>query len=102
MNRPKTSFTVVINGPVASAGSILFRYKNIGIKVPKRAAKIITVRSDTLTEIANKKPSSNGKKSKMVAKINNEHINPFIIATINSFNNLLSRLFAFKELLANP
>ena len=65
MNRPKTSFTVVINGPVASAGSILFRYKNIGIKVPKRAAKIITVRSDMLTEIANKKPSSNGKKSKM-------------------------------------
>ena len=36
------SFKVVINGPVASAGSILNRSSKRGMNVPKTEAKIIT------------------------------------------------------------
>ena len=49
MNKPSTSFTVVIKGPVASAGSILYLSSTKGTKVPKSAAKIITAIRDILT-----------------------------------------------------
>jgi hypothetical protein len=49
MNSPRTSFTVVINGPVASAGSILYLLSVRGINVPKSAAKIITDNRAILT-----------------------------------------------------
>ena len=40
MNNPTTSFIVVINGPVARAGSTLYLFKTKGINVPKIAATI--------------------------------------------------------------
>lgn len=43
MRIPKTSLLVVIKGPVATAGSIPFLSKKIGIKVPIIAAFTITV-----------------------------------------------------------
>ena len=39
------SLIVVIKGPVASAGSILYFCNDKGINVPNNAAKIITVKS---------------------------------------------------------
>ena len=39
---PKMSLLVVINGPVAIAGSIPFRLRTIGTKVPISAETIIT------------------------------------------------------------
>ena len=49
INNPMTSFIVVIKGPVARAGSILYLFNNKGIKVPNKAANTITVSSETLT-----------------------------------------------------
>jgi len=43
------SFIVVINGPVASAGSILNRFKTSGITVPKKEANKITIKSESET-----------------------------------------------------
>ena len=56
MNSPKTSLMVVINGPVANAGSILYLFKVNGIKVPNSAAKIITASSEMLTVMLNGSP----------------------------------------------
>ncbi len=44
------SLTVVIKGPVAKAGSILYRFNSKGINVPNKLANIITVKSEILTE----------------------------------------------------
>ena len=49
MNKPMISFDVVINGPVAKAGSIFNLLSASGIKVPKIDANKITTKSDTLT-----------------------------------------------------
>ena len=56
MNKPTTSFIVVINGPVARAGSTLYLFKIKGINVPKIAATIITVKSEILTTRPNSIP----------------------------------------------
>ena len=40
---------VVINGPVARAGSMLYFFKLRGMNVPKRAANTITDKRDMLT-----------------------------------------------------
>lgn len=53
MNKPKTSFAVVMNGPVASAGSIPYLSRIRGTDVPNKLAKMITVRSERLTVKAN-------------------------------------------------
>ena len=47
------SFVIVINGPVAIAGSILTFSNSNGTKVPKIAANMITAKSesDTATDI---------------------------------------------------
>ena len=47
------SLIVVIKGPVAKAGSILYFSKVRGINVPKSAAKTITDNKDILTVILN-------------------------------------------------
>jgi hypothetical protein len=44
------SFMVVINGPVASAGSILSLCKNSGINVPKKEAYNMTINSEMETD----------------------------------------------------
>ena len=51
MNKPVISFTVVINGPVARAGSILRRSNAKGTKVPKTDAKTTTMTRAELTEM---------------------------------------------------
>lgn len=42
ISKPKISLLVVINGPVAKAGSILYRFNMIGTNVPIKDAMIIT------------------------------------------------------------
>ena len=49
MKRPMISFAVVINGPVATAGSILNLFNKRGTKVPNTEAKMITAKSEELT-----------------------------------------------------
>ena len=49
INKPKISLVVVINGPVANAGSILNRFKVKGTKAPNIEAKIITINKAMLT-----------------------------------------------------
>jgi hypothetical protein len=44
---PKISLLVVINGPVAIAGSIPLLFKNNGTKVPIKPATIITATRET-------------------------------------------------------
>jgi len=51
INNPMMSFKVVTKGPMANAGSILYLCSNKGNKVPKIAAKRITVNKDRLTTI---------------------------------------------------
>ena len=82
MNKPSTSFTVVIKGPVASAGSILYLSSTKGTKVPKSAAKIITAIRDILTvkDIELGYPIS-----EVMIMISPEQIIPFNKATPNSF-----------------
>jgi hypothetical protein len=55
INKPKTSFTVVIKGPVARAGSMLYFSRVRGIKVPNKAAKIMTASKAILTVRLSKK-----------------------------------------------
>ena len=57
MKIPRTSFKVVINGPVAKAGSILYLLSSNGISVPNTPAKRITVKRDRLTTIPKVGPS---------------------------------------------
>ena len=57
MIRPTISLAVVINGPVASAGSILNFSRARGIKAPKIVANIITINSAILTARVNAKVS---------------------------------------------
>ena len=86
INNPITSFIVVINGPVANAGSTLLLFNIIGIKVPKSDANSITVTKETLTIIPiliceyNKKHTIKTIELQMI---------PFIRATPTSFTNLL-------------
>ena len=47
----RMSFNVVIKGPVARAGSILYLFRNKGVNVPNRAAKIMTVNREILIVI---------------------------------------------------
>ncbi len=50
MISPAISLVVVINGPVATAGSIFNLLSTIGTKVPNNEANMITVNKDTLTD----------------------------------------------------
>ncbi len=54
---PIMSLEVVIKGPVANAGSILYLCKISGTQVPNTAAKIITAQSDILTEMLSRNES---------------------------------------------
>jgi hypothetical protein len=47
---PRMSLVVVINGPVATAGSILSLFSTNGMTVPNKEAKIITINKVMLTE----------------------------------------------------
>ena len=49
INNPMMSFTVVINGPVANAGSIFNLSSSKGTNVPKDEAKMITAKRAELT-----------------------------------------------------
>ena len=84
MNKPKTSFTVVIKGPVAKAGSILYFSKVKGINVPKTAAKTITANNEMLTVMLSAKLYP---KLKAAPRIMIEQIIAFRSPTPNSFTN---------------
>ena len=95
---PKISLLVVINGPVAIAGSIPLFSKIIGIEVPINAATTITHSIDKEIVILN----SIGK---FVANpktiVSNERISPLIKLNPNSFKSRLIKL-PFTTLLASP
>jgi len=55
---PKISLVVVIKGPVANAGSILYLFNNKGTTVPKIPAKKITDINAVLTVMAKEKLSA--------------------------------------------
>ena len=59
MNRPIISLTVVIKGPVANAGSILYLLSVNGTKVPNNAANTITANNEILTVILKLVPNPN-------------------------------------------
>lgn len=80
INRPTTSFNVVIKGPVAKAGSILYLLSNKGISVPKMAATKMTANNEILTT----KPNVELPKAKAMAKINIDKKAPLINATMLS------------------
>ena len=84
MNKPSTSFIVVIKGPVANAGSILCFFKVSGINVPKSAANIMTASKEILTVMLNSMlyPSPNA-----APKIITEQIIPFNNHIPSSFIN---------------
>mgnify|MGYP004288339891 FL=1 len=77
---PTTSFRVVINGPVARAGSILYLLRSRGIRVPNMAATKMTANKEMLTT----KPKVEFPKAKAMAKINIDKNAPLIKATILS------------------
>ena len=85
MKIPKISFEVVINGPVAIAGSIPFLFKIIGTKVPINAEMIITPIKDI--ETVKVKEISWFIKTPNRIKIE-ERRNPLIKLKLISFNNL--------------
>ena len=74
MNNPTTSFNVVINGPVANAGSILYLFNSSGINVPKMAATTITVNNEVLTT----KPISKPPNAVPIPKIIKDSRIPFL------------------------
>src|SRR5690606_8438238 len=98
INIPDRSFPVVINGPVANAGSIFILSNNNGIVVPIKDANSITTNSDILTvndtailsANANEYPKSNTAQAKA-------DINP----TPNSLAKRLYKLLFSIELFAN-
>ena len=77
------SFKVVTNGPIAKAGSILYRFKIKGNNVPKIAANKMTVNKETLTTTPNSEFSNTDAtpKIKLARKI------PFINPTLASRHN---------------
>ena len=97
MNNPTTSFIVVINGPVANAGSTLYLFKIRGMNVPNMAATRITVKRDILTT----RPSSIPPKTVAIPKINKDNKIPFTTPTRVSFQILLKILPICCSPLAN-
>ena len=87
MIRPMMSFAVVINGPVAKAGSMFIRLRIIGIVEPTAAAKQTTI-SNEIPEVS--------ALLKSLVKYNDisvsimEHIIPFSNPTLNSFQRRVS------------
>ena len=79
------SLVVVINGPVAIAGSIFIRFSIIGIVEPTVAAKQTTISNETPDVKA--LPKSFVRYHDIPASMK-EHIIPFKNATLNSFQSL--------------
>ena len=79
---PTISLVVVINGPVAIAGSILIRLSIIGIVEPTIAAKQMTTSSD-IPEVK-ALPKSFVKYQDIPARMMEQTI-PFVKPTLNSF-----------------
>ena len=77
---------MVINGPVAIAGSILYRFKTSGIIVPMIDANTITVSKDILTTM----PSLTSPKISAKQKIIEESKRPFSRPISDSLSILLS------------
>jgi len=61
------SFMVVMNGPVARAGSTLTLFRKRGIRVPKRAANMITTTAATETDTLS--PSYFDKRDELTVKV---------------------------------
>jgi len=84
MNNPKTSLIVVIKGPVAKAGSILYFSRVNGISVPNIAANTTTANNEMLTVALSKIPYPRVNED---PNIMTEQIIPFRRPTKSSFNN---------------
>lgn len=90
---------VVINGPVAIAGSILFLFKKIGTIVPTMAATTITAKREI--EIVMDTTISWRLIRRLKPKIIKAKINPEAAATPTSFNKVL-KVSLLRVLLAKP
>ena len=82
---PTTSFRVVINGPVARAGSILYLLRSRGMRVPNMAATKMTANKEILTT----KPKVEFPKAKAMAKAKAaaEAANGFSVLPLTALNN---------------
>ena len=87
MAMPIISFVVVIKGPVAKAGSIFIRLRNIGIVEPTVAAKQTTI-SNEIPEVSALLKSLVKYNDISVSII--EHIIPFNNPTLTSFQRRIS------------
>ena len=79
------SLEVVINGPVASAGSIFNLFSASGTKVPKIEANNITVINAVLTV---RLRAREGAKKKLYSNNSPEHTTPLIRPTESSLKSL--------------
>lgn len=97
------SFVVVIKGPVARAGSILYLCKTNGMIVPKIPAKKITEIKAILTvmEILQLIVSPCGKKI-LYMKIKLEQTNPLVSPVNISLTTLFQLPFNPSDLFARP
>ena len=98
-HRPRMSFTVVMKGPVARAGSILYLFKTSGMKVPNKPAKRMTQSSAMLTVMLMFMDSL---KIRLYTRMMMEQTKPFTKATINSFFNFGKISKLKKDSLAKP
>ena len=86
-----------MKGPVAKAGSILYRFKINGINVPKRPAyKKTEIKATPIVSDRRGSFSVNRQKTKAI----NEQITPFTNATSSSLINFLAIVSISRELLA--
>ncbi len=93
------SLAVVINGPVASAGSI-FRFSSIkGMKAPNKAAKTMTHNKDMPTVVLSAFSNPN---RRVIMKISTEHITPLTSPTLSSFISLAVMLDVLMLEVAKP
>jgi hypothetical protein len=99
MAMPMMSFVVVINGPVANAGSIFIRLSIIGIVEPTIAAKVTTISND-IPEVRDL-PKSLVKYKDIKVRII-EQIKPFKSPTRNSFQRRISMSVVCIAPVASP
>ena len=99
INKPITSLIVVMNGPVARAGSILYLFKINGTNVPNSAAKTMTESNERLMVI---EILGSGYKKTDIKNNKQQHIKPFTNATPNSLINRFDQWDIPKLFAANP
>ena len=100
MFKPMMSFVKVINGPVASAGSIFNLLSNRGKAVPNMDANMITINKDIVTVMG--MASDVRLKQRDRIKMMEEQMQAFMTAHEISFEILCNMFFDVRVLEASP